>query len=514
MNDCTTPKTVKQADDHASAPVLRHALLACLIAAVSACGGGGNDSNAPTPPPPPSAPPPPPPAPVTYNIGGSVSGLTGSGLALQNNGSDTLAVAANGPFTFSTALANAAAYNVTVSTQPSGQTCAVNGGAGTVASAAVTNVAVTCTDNPPAVVAPVIVRQPFGVTTKEHGSALFFVVATGTDLNYEWRRTEGAGALLKSGPEPFVLDKSLGQSDDGDCYRVIVSNSAGSVVSESACVAVTEIEYIYNEDGGSVEPDGDLAYDFGRTLMGLVVNSTGPLTGPRLVGTTFFLGPLMRPSAPCLYEGSVATTLDGALISGPTQLPVGQHIVSLEWEECRDSPDDERLDGGFLMTYDFPQELGVGTYTIHFGGYRYTFNGSVSVEASRSVGANNVVTEEVSLVPLDDFSANGRVLFRQTATQFDHLDVTRRIVEIAGMPVADRAEVGFGQLTLAFYDADEIVGSISDTTTGDEVFEFDGDSSGTLSIHVINSFPSSSEFMGTLEPAGDGTSWSLELVFE
>jgi hypothetical protein len=508
MDDCTTPTAVKQADDHTSAPILRHALLACLIAAVSACGGGGNDSNAPNPPPPPSAPPPPPPAPVTYTIGGSVSGLSGTGLALQNNGGDTLAVAANGPFTFSTALANAAAYNVTVSTQPSGQTCTVNGGSGTVASAAVTNIGVTCTDSPPLVVAPVIVRQPFDVTTKDHGSALFFVVATGTDLTYEWRRP--AGTVLKSGPEPFFLDKTLNEIDDGDCYQVVVSNSAGSVTSENACATVQTIEYIYNEDGGSAEPDGDLAIDFGRVLMSLVVETTGTLTGPRLVGNTFFLGQL-RPTGDCLYSGSSATTLDGTLISGATQLPVGQHTVSIEWDGCRQGPDDEILEGGILVTYDFPQQVGVGTYTAHFSGYRETFNGSVSVEASRTVDANTNTIEDARIVPLEDFSAGGMALYKQSATQFDHLDVTRRIVDISGTPVADRAEVGFGQLSLAFYDADEVVGSISDTTTGDEVFEFDGDSSGSLSIHVIHSFPSSSSFMGTLVPAGNGTSWSLEL---
>lgn len=85
---------------------------------------------------------------ATYSIGGSVSGLTGT-LKLADNGADTLAITANGAFTFATQLTGGAAYAVTVSTQPSGQTCSVAGGSGTVASAAVTSVAVTCTTNPP-----------------------------------------------------------------------------------------------------------------------------------------------------------------------------------------------------------------------------------------------------------------------------------------------------------------------------------------------------------------------------
>jgi hypothetical protein len=85
---------------------------------------------------------------ITYSVGGNVSGLTGSGLALQNNGADTLSIAANGSFSFATELEDASAYSVTVSAQPAGQTCSVANGSGTIAAADVSNVAVTCEDNP------------------------------------------------------------------------------------------------------------------------------------------------------------------------------------------------------------------------------------------------------------------------------------------------------------------------------------------------------------------------------
>jgi galactose oxidase-like protein len=84
-----------------------------------------------------------PPAQVT--IGGTVSGLTGSGLVLQNNGGDNLSITANGSFTFATKIANGATYAVTVLTQPSSpqQTCTVTNGSGT-ATNNVTNVQVSC----------------------------------------------------------------------------------------------------------------------------------------------------------------------------------------------------------------------------------------------------------------------------------------------------------------------------------------------------------------------------------
>ncbi|MEO5625172.1 MAG: reprolysin-like metallopeptidase, partial [Dokdonella sp.] len=83
----------------------------------------------------------------TYSIGGTVSGLTGTGLVLKVNGGEDLPVSASGAFTFATPLATGAAYAVTVSTQPSTpvQSCTVTNGSGNVGIVDVTNVAVTCT---------------------------------------------------------------------------------------------------------------------------------------------------------------------------------------------------------------------------------------------------------------------------------------------------------------------------------------------------------------------------------
>ena len=81
-----------------------------------------------------------------YTIGGTVTGLTGTGLVLQNKGADNLTVTAAGPFTFKTSVASGGAYLVTVATQPTNpaQSCAVTGGSGT-ATANVAAVAIACT---------------------------------------------------------------------------------------------------------------------------------------------------------------------------------------------------------------------------------------------------------------------------------------------------------------------------------------------------------------------------------
>ena len=79
-------------------------------------------------------------------VGGSVNGLTGTGLVLQNNGADNLSISANGDFTFVTPLEYGDTYVVTVLTQPSSpsQSCTVANGNGTMTGENVTNVAVNC----------------------------------------------------------------------------------------------------------------------------------------------------------------------------------------------------------------------------------------------------------------------------------------------------------------------------------------------------------------------------------
>jgi hypothetical protein len=81
-----------------------------------------------------------------YTIGGTVTGLSGSGLTIRNNTTD-LPITANGAFTFGTPLASGVAYSVTVVTQPSApaQVCTIANGSGTVASSNITNVTITCT---------------------------------------------------------------------------------------------------------------------------------------------------------------------------------------------------------------------------------------------------------------------------------------------------------------------------------------------------------------------------------
>ena len=120
---------------------VKAAVLSTLLSALlTACGGGGSGSSASsagssggsgsggsTP----------------YTVGGSVSGLNGT-ASLSLNGGTALSVNSDGRFVFASSLASGAAYAVTVATAPSGETCSVTNGSGTISSANVTNVTITC----------------------------------------------------------------------------------------------------------------------------------------------------------------------------------------------------------------------------------------------------------------------------------------------------------------------------------------------------------------------------------
>ena len=101
-------------------------------------------------------------------------------MVLQDNGADNLSVSANGPFTFATALPAGAAYAVTVKTNPSGQTCSVTNGSGTVGAANVTNVAVTCAATPDLSVGGSVSGLAGTVVLQDNGADNLSVSANGS----------------------------------------------------------------------------------------------------------------------------------------------------------------------------------------------------------------------------------------------------------------------------------------------------------------------------------------------
>ena len=179
----------------------RESVLILVALIVAACGSGGDQ-----------------PAPARFVVGGTVVGLAGSGLILQNNGGDDVPVVANGTFVFTESIAAGGAYSVTVLAQPANpsQDCAVTNGSGA-AAADVTNVVVACTTIP----------APVGnlVTNGSFEANNFFVERSGfprmDDVNGSapsgWRRDAGNLAeYFKS--TPTYLGVTIYNAADGEYF--------------------------------------------------------------------------------------------------------------------------------------------------------------------------------------------------------------------------------------------------------------------------------------------------------
>lgn len=111
--------------------------MAAVIAGLAGC--GESEQAKPVAKPPPLVP---------HIVGGSVSGLSGSGLILQLNAANDLPVSANGKFSFSKALAKGSAYTVSVKAAPATpvkQTCQIDHGNGNMGNMNIDNIVVTCT---------------------------------------------------------------------------------------------------------------------------------------------------------------------------------------------------------------------------------------------------------------------------------------------------------------------------------------------------------------------------------
>jgi hypothetical protein len=109
----------------------------CLLVACGGGDGGSGSSSAPTATSAIASEP-------TYTIGGTISGLSSEGLTLLNGTDVISANPGDQNFAFPIAVVAGTAYAVSVQLQPDADNCTVSGGSGTVGSADVTDVHVTC----------------------------------------------------------------------------------------------------------------------------------------------------------------------------------------------------------------------------------------------------------------------------------------------------------------------------------------------------------------------------------
>jgi len=260
----------------------------CLLAmlGLSACPGGGHSGTA------------------TYTIGGTVSGLTGTGLVLADNGGDDLPVAANGTFTFATALARGGAYLVTVATLPTNpaQTCAVTSGSGT-AMANVTSVVVTCAAAPTYTIGgSVSGLAGTGLTLEDNGGNNLAVSANGA-FTFTTAIASGAAYKITVATEPSNPTQSC-----------VVSNGSGTATANVTNVAVACTTNVATYTiGGSVSGlvgSGLVLQDNGGNNLAVTANGSFAFTAAINSGSAYKVTVLTQPASPaqvCVVTGGSGT---------------------------------------------------------------------------------------------------------------------------------------------------------------------------------------------------------------
>ncbi|MFC4308111.1 beta-propeller fold lactonase family protein [Steroidobacter flavus] len=324
---------------------------------------------------------PPPPPPQNYTVGGSVTGLSGAGLALRIDDGETLAISSNGTFTFPTALTAGTSFNVAVAAQPANpaQICTVTSGAGTI-TADVTTVAVVC-------------------ATSAHtlGGTVSGLVGTGLSL------ASGTGENLSiTGDGEFVFPTEIA---DGAAYNVTIgsqpaapaqtctpTHGSGTITADVNNVAIACTTNIYRI-GGSVS---------GLIGSGLVLQVNGgndlPITAngafnfmPSFIdGELYTVGVSIQPSGPlqtCVVgagSGTIsASDVNVNVTCTVDQFTVGGVVSGLVGHDMVLNNGTEQLtvdaNGGFT----FPTALDVGA------SYDVTIDHSPGAPAQRCVVANS-----------------------------------------------------------------------------------------------------------------------------
>ena len=225
---------------------------------------------------------------TSLTVGGTVSGMTGTGLVLQDNGGDNLTIKANGSFTFATAVASNGAYAVTVATQPTSpaQTCTVTGGTGT-ASANVTSVAVTCS------------AAAVNATGGGKGSGL-----TGTGLILQDNAGDSLtitanGSFTFKTPVTGAYAVTVLTQPIGPAQLCTVAQGSGNAAANITNVTVTcVLSYTIGGTVTGVVGTGLVLQDNGGDKLPIAANGAFVFNTPLATGSTYAVAIATQPTTP------------------------------------------------------------------------------------------------------------------------------------------------------------------------------------------------------------------------
>lgn len=230
----------------------------------------------------------------TYTIGGSVSGLSGSGLVLQNNAGDDLAISSNGSFTFSSSVVDGGAYSVSVLSQPGSptQSCIVSNGSGTLSGANISNVAVSCsTVSTPAytIGGSVSGLSGSGLVLQNNGGDNLTVYANGS-FSFPTPVTDGNAYSVNVLTQPGSPTQSCTVSNGGGMV------SGANVTSVS--IACTTQSYTVGGNVTGLTGSGLVLFNNSGESLSINANGSFSFANPVLDGNSYAVSVQTQPGSP------------------------------------------------------------------------------------------------------------------------------------------------------------------------------------------------------------------------
>ncbi len=251
------------------------------------------------------------PAAITHTVSGTVSGLAGTGLVLRSNGTDDLAITADGTFVFTTPIASGAAYAVTVAAQPTSpsQTCTVTGGAGSIGSANVSSVSINCTVNRFSIGGTVSGLAGTGLMLRNNGADDLAITADGAFV-FTAPIASGAAYAVTVAAQPTSPNPSQSCTVTGGAGNI------GSANVSSVSINCTTNSFSIGGTVSGLAGTGLVLRNNGTDDLAITADGTFVFTTPIASGAAYAVTVFKQPTSP----SQTCTVTGGAGNIGSTDI--------------------------------------------------------------------------------------------------------------------------------------------------------------------------------------------------
>ena len=240
-----------------------------------------------------------------YSIGGTVVGLSGLGLVLQDNAGDNLPISSNGAFTLQTSQQSGASFAVTIASQPSSptQVCSVIGGTGSVGGSNVGSVTVNCATQSYTVA---------GTASGLNGTGLILQDNAGDNLPISGNGTFAFPTPLASGSPYAVTVNAQPTSPWQTCTVSAGSGSISNASVTTVAVSCSNNAYAISVNVNGLAGTGFSLIDNGSDVLAVTGNGISSFAQPVSSGGAYSVAVQSQPSSPsqtCVVaSGSGATS--------------------------------------------------------------------------------------------------------------------------------------------------------------------------------------------------------------